>query len=154
MLNLNNIKPLQSAEDKAASTDVEFGEGKPIIGNKKEKELKKTVRTLSVQVVCLSIAALLLLSAFVTGLVAVLSIDVNACEVSFNQNQTAYLLEYTLSYCGQAGNYCEVIVDYKLDGGKKLEKCDNDTRYAGLGYQGQYTYLEDYQSARSTSNPT
>ena len=87
----------------------------------------------------LYMAAAFLLLAILSAVLAIFLLT-DGCSVKFIE--TDRNVEYTLSYCGSSGDYCEVIAD--MTNQVELDRCDVDPDYIDEDYLGSYSYLSDY----------
>ena len=79
--------------------------------------------------------------------------DFDACIIKVQETLAEQNIEYSLTYCGIDGNYCETIIDKNLERNQAIEDCSNDPRYVDEGYIGTYTYIQDYMNSRRQPEP-
>ena len=71
---------------------------------------------------------------------AVVFLLMDQCSVRYTETERG--VEYTLSYCGSSGDYCELIEDKSTM--QEMSQCDIDLDYVDDSYVGSYSYLKDY----------
>ena len=70
--------------------------------------------------------------------------DLNACKRKVSSYMQEFKIDYTLSYCGLGGNFCETIYEIEKVGDKTSGTCGNDPNWEDESYIGTYDYVQRF----------